>query len=154
MISGVNTQAVNFGAVTKRDGQQTQVVYIPQGEADSVEISGKKGKKAKKTILATIGTAAVAAAALFLGVKSGKLKKIDNPTNILGKLQNLGYAAGSKVGTAVSYCANSKVGTWCKEKCGPVVDKIKEKATPVLAKLKEKGAPILDKVKGFFTKKA
>ncbi|MBR2526402.1 hypothetical protein IKE67_08055 [bacterium] len=125
MISGISQQDVNFCALGRQGGNAAQATYIPQGGVDTVEIAGKKGKKAKKGIFAAIGTAIVAAGALIWGVKSGKLQKVDNPTNFLGKLKNVGYAVGSKGSQAVDWCANSKVGSWCKEKGSSIIDKIK-----------------------------
>ena len=123
MISGIQQQDVNFGALAG-GGQRRQVAYVPQGGADTVELSAKKAK-VKKGILATLGTVLVAGAALFGLVKTGKLTKVENPTNFLGKMQNVAYGAGEKVVGLVDKCAETKVGQWCKEKGSSVVDWVK-----------------------------
>lgn len=132
MISGIGQQDVNFCARANNSGAAVQTAYLQQGGVDTVEFAGKKKGKAKKGILATVGAAVVAAGALIWGVKSGRLKKVENPTNILGRLQNAGYAVGSKGSQALDWCANSKVGSWCKEK----------------------GSSLWAKIKGIFSKKA
>jgi len=131
MISGINQQDVNFCALGARGAAPQQVAYIPQGGADCVELSTKKAK-GKKGILATIGAAIVAVGALAWGVKSGKIQKVENPTNFLGKLKNVGFNVGSKACDVASKCSESKVGQWCKDK----------------------GTTLWEKVKGLFHKKA
>ena len=132
MISGINPQDVSFCAANTRVANPQQVAYVQQGGADVVELAGKKKGKAKKGILATIGAAIVAVGALAWGVKSGKLQKVENPTNFLGKLKNVGFNVGSKACDIATKCTDSKVGQWCKEK----------------------GTTLWNKVKGIFHKKA
>ena len=86
MVSGISQNFAAQGMV----GTPNNPVYIQQSpafayapSADTVELSGNKKSGSKKSIFAAIGTAFVAAAALFYGVKSGKLTKIDNPTKLL-----------------------------------------------------------------------
>ncbi len=130
MITGIQqTQDVNFTALGA--GRRAQQAHIPQGGADTVELSAKKSK-VKKGIFAAIATAVVAAGALFGLVKTGKLQKIENPQGIMDKVKNVGYNIGSYVGKGVDKCAESKVGSW----------------------IKEKGSAVIDTVKGWFGKKA
>ena len=129
-MNGINT-ATNAGPYMAANYQ-----YAAQqtaAGADEVVLSGKaKKSKVKKGIFATIGTAIVAGLALYAGVKTGKLKKIENPTKWTQKLQNLAYQGGSYVGKGVDWCKNSKVGTTV---C-------------------EYGKKAINWVKGLFTKKA
>ena len=131
MVSGIS-QVGQQGYI----GSAGNPVYVQQANPgiayapDTVEISGKKSG-AKKGILAAIGTAIVAAGALFWGVKSGKLTKVDNPTKWTQKLQNFAFNAGDKL----------------------VQGYDKVKSTDVFAKGKEYLTKGIDWVKGLFGKK-
>lgn len=109
MVSGIS-QVGQQGYV----GSAGNPVYIQQASPalayapDSVEISGKKSG-AKKGILAAIGTAIVAAGALFWGVKSGKLTKIENPTKWTQKLQNFAFNAGDKLVQGYDKVKNTEI---------------------------------------------
>lgn len=100
---------------------------------DSLEIAGKKAGKDKKTVGGVIVAAALLAAGLFAGVKTGKLKAIENPQKWTGKLQNLAYKGGKGVETGVNW--------------------VSEKGKPAIEWIKDKGKAVVDWVKAKFAKK-
>ena len=81
MVNSIGYSNVSFGARPQATENARQYMQTPSNftgaQADSVEIAGKKkGSVAKKGIIGTIAGLAVAAAALYAGVKTGKLTKI------------------------------------------------------------------------------
>lgn len=135
MVSGISNVGFQGGINTATNAapyMAAQYQYTVQPAGDQVVLSGKAKKSgAKKGILATIGTALVAAAALYAGVKTGKLKEVANPTKWTDKLQNVACKGGNYVAKGVDYCKNSKVGTT----------------------VADWGTKAVDWVKGLFTKK-
>lgn len=125
MVSGINANVGFQGgintATNARPYMAQQYQYAGAPTADTVEIAGKKkGSVAKKGIIGTIVGVAVAAAALYAGVKSGKLTEVANPTKWTEKLQNLAFKGGKGVETGVEYVATKgkDVIDWAKEKFG------------------------------------
>ena len=129
MISGVNANVAFQGGVAPK-AQQFQQAVNTQVAPDSVDITGKKkSSKVKKGIIGTVVGLAVAAAALYAGVKSGKLTEVANATKWTEKLQNLAFKGGSYVDQGVKYVATKgkDVIDWFKEKM-PSKEKVKEVA--------------------------
>ena len=126
MVSGIS-QVGQQGYV----GSVGNPVYIQQANPgiayapDTVELSGKKSGTAKKSIFAAIGTAIVAAGALFYGVKSGKLAKVDNPTKWTQKLQNLAFNAGDKLVQGYDKVKNTDLATKGKDMLTKGLDWVK-----------------------------
>ena len=73
----------------------------PQPAAE--EETKKKSSAVKKGIIGTIVGVAVAAAALYAGVKTGKLTKVENASKWTEKLQNLAFEGGSYVKKGVDW---------------------------------------------------
>ena len=125
MVSGIS-QNVGFQGINTATNAAPYMAapyqYAEQQPAaDVVELSGKKkSSKAKKGIIGTLVGVAVTAAALYFGVKSGKLKEVKNATKWTDKLQNLAFKGGTYVDQGVKYV--SKKGTdvinWGKDKLG------------------------------------
>ena len=110
--------------------QQFQQTVNTQVAPDTAEFSGKKKSSAvKKGIIGTVVGLAVAAAALYAGVKSGKLTEVANATKWTEKLQNLAFKGGKGVEAGVKYVTTKgkDVIDWCKEKM-PSKEKDKEVA--------------------------
>ena len=110
--------------------QQFQQTVNTQVAPDTAEFSGKKkGNAVKKGIIGTVVGLAVAAAALYAGVKSGKLTEVANATKWTEKLQNLAFKGGKGVEAGVKYVATKgkDVIDWCKEKM-PSKERVKEVA--------------------------
>ena len=129
MISGVNSNVAFQGGVAPK-AQQFQQVVNTQVAPDTAEFSGKKkGSAVKKGIIGTVVGLAVAAAALYAGVKSGKLTEVANATKWTEKLQNLAFKGGKGVEAGVKYVATKgkDVIDWCKEKM-PSKERVKEVA--------------------------
>ena len=129
MISGVNANVAFQGGVAPK-AQQFQQAVNTQVAPDTAEFSGKKkGSAVKKGIIGTVVGLAVAAAALYAGVKSGKLTEVANATKWTEKLQNLAFKGGKGVEAGVKYVATKgkDVIDWCKEKM-PSKEKVKEVA--------------------------
>ena len=118
MISGVNANVAFQGGVAPK-AQQFQQAVNTQVAPDTAEFSGKKKSSAvKKGIIGTVVGLAVAAAALYAGVKSGKLTEVANATKWTEKLQNLAFKGGKGVEAGVEYVT---------KKGGDLVDWIKDK---------------------------
>lgn len=134
MVSGINNVGFQGGRQVMQPAVMVNPYYQAQGiPADQVELSGKAEKKsAKKGILGTIAAVAVGAAALYAGVKTGKLKHIDNPTKWTQKLGNLAHKGGTYVAKGVDWAKNTSIGT----------------------KVVEWGKTAINWVKNLFTKKA
>ncbi len=129
MISGVNANVAFQGGVAPK-AQQFQQTVNTQVAPDTAEFSGKKKSNAvKKGIIGTVVGLAVAAAALYAGVKSGKLTEVANATKWTEKLQNLAFKGGKGVEAGVKYVTTKgkDVIDWCKEKM-PSKEKVKEVA--------------------------
>ena len=129
MISGVNANVAFKGGVAPK-AQQFQQAVNTQVAPDTAEFSGKKkGSAVKKGIIGTVVGLAVAAAALYAGVKSGKLTEVANATKWTEKLQNLAFKGGKGVEAGVKYVATKSkdVIDWCKEKM-PSKERVKEVA--------------------------
>ena len=129
MISGVNANVAFQGGVAPK-AQQFQQAVNTQVAPDTAEFSGKKKSSAvKKGIIGTVVGLAVAAAALYAGVKSGKLTEVANATKWTEKLQNLAFKGGKGVEAGVKYVTTKgkDVIDWCKEKM-PSKEKVKEVA--------------------------
>ena len=129
MISGVNANVAFQGGVAPKV-QQFQQAVNTQVAPDTAEFSGKKKSSAvKKGIIGTVVGLAVAAAALYAGVKSGKLTEVANATKWTEKLQNLAFKGGKGVEAGVKYVTTKgkDVIDWCKEKM-PSKEKVKEVA--------------------------
>ena len=129
MISGVNANVAFQGGVAPK-AQQFQQAVNTQVTPDTAEFSGKKKSSAvKKGIIGTVVGLAVAAAALYAGVKSGKLTEVANATKWTEKLQNLAFKGGKGVEAGVKYVTTKgkDVIDWCKEKM-PSKEKVKEVA--------------------------
>ena len=129
MISGVNANVAFQGGVAPK-AQQFQQAVNTQVAPDTAEFSGKKKSSAvKKGIIGTVVGLAVAAAALYAGVKSGKLTEVANATKWTEKLQNLAFKGGKGVEAGVKYVATKgkDVIDWCKEKM-PSKERVKEVA--------------------------
>ena len=129
MISGVNANVSFQGGVAPK-AQQFQQAVNTQVAPDTAEFSGKKKSSAvKKGIIGTVVGLAVAAAALYAGVKSGKLTEVANATKWTEKLQNLAFKGGKGVEAGVKYVTTKgkDVIDWCKEKM-PSKEKVKEVA--------------------------
>ena len=129
MISGVNSNVAFQGGVAPK-AQQFQQAVNTQVAPDAAEFSGKKKNSAvKKGIIGTVVGLAVAAAALYAGVKSGKLTEVANATKWTEKLQNLAFKGGKGVEAGVKYVTTKgkDVIDWCKEKM-PSKEKVKEVA--------------------------
>ncbi len=100
---------VSFGAIPQATTNARQYMQAPSNftgasEADTVEITGKKkSSNAKKGIIGTIAGVAIAAAALYTGVKTGKLTKVENASKWTDKLQNLAFEGGSYVKKGVDW---------------------------------------------------
>ena len=132
MISGVNANVAFQGGVAPK-AQQFQQAVNTQVAPDTAEFSGKKkGSAVKKGIIGTVVGLAVAAAALYAGVKSGKLTEVANATKWTEKLQNLAFKGGKGVEAGVKYVTTKgkDVIDWCKEKM-PSKEKVKEVAENV-----------------------
>ena len=132
MISGVNANVAFQGGVAPKV-QQFQQAVNTQVAPDTAEFSGKKKSSAvKKGIIGTVVGLAVAAAALYAGVKSGKLTEVANATKWTEKLQNLAFKGGKGVEAGVKYVTTKgkDVIDWCKEKM-PSKEKVKEVAENV-----------------------
>ncbi len=132
MISGVNANVAFQGGVAPK-AQQFQQAVNTQVAPDTAEFSGKKKSNAvKKGIIGTVVGLAVAAAALYAGVKSGKLTEVANATKWTEKLQNLAFKGGKGVEAGVKYVTTKgkDVIDWCKEKM-PSKEKVKEVAENV-----------------------
>ena len=132
MISGVNANVAFQGGVAPK-AQQFQQTVNTQVAPDTAEFSGKKKSSAvKKGIIGTVVGLAVAAAALYAGVKSGKLTEVANATKWTEKLQNLAFKGGKGVEAGVKYVTTKgkDVIDWCKEKM-PSKEKVKEVAENV-----------------------
>ena len=129
MISGVNANVAFQGGVAPKAKQFQQAVNT-QVAPDTAEFSGnKKSNAVKKGIIGTVVGLAVAAAALYAGVKSGKLTEVANATKWTEKLQNLAFKGGKGVEAGVKYVTTKgkDVIDWCKEKM-PSKEKVKEVA--------------------------
>ena len=129
MISGVNANVAFQGGVAPK-AQQFQQAVNTQVAPDTAEFSGKKKSSAvKKGIIGTVVGLAVAAAALYAGVKSGKLTEVANATKWTEKLQNLAFKGGKGVEAGVKYVTTKgkDVIDWCKEKM-PSKERVKEVA--------------------------
>ncbi len=129
MISGVNANVAFQGGVAPK-AQQFQQTVNTQVAPDTAEFSGKKKSSAvKKGIIGTVVGLAVAAAALYAGVKSGKLTEVANATKWTEKLQNLAFKGGKGVEAGVKYVTTKgkDVIDWCKEKM-PSKERVKEVA--------------------------
>ena len=129
MISGVNANVAFQGGVAPK-AQQFQQAVNTQVAPDTADFSGKKkGSAVKKGIIGTVVGLAVAAAALYAGVKSGKLTEVANATKWTEKLQNLAFKGGKGVEAGVKYVTTKgkDVIDWCKEKM-PSKEKVKEVA--------------------------
>ena len=93
MVSGINANVGFQGGINTATNarpymnQPYQYTAAPQVASDAVEIAGKKkGGAAKKGIIGTLVGVAVAAAALYAGVKSGKITEVANPTCCSGTI--------------------------------------------------------------------
>ena len=109
MVNSIGLSNVSFGAVPQATANARQYMQAPSNftgapETDTVEITGKKKSSAvKKGIIGTIAGVAIAAAALYAGVKTGKLTKVENASKWTEKLQNLAFEGGSYVKKGVDY---------------------------------------------------
>lgn len=77
----------------------------------------KKSSAVKKGIIGTIVGVVVAAAALYVGVKTGVLKKVDDPKTFTDKLKNLAFKGGDSIDKGVT-----ALSTWTKSKLGKAKD--------------------------------
>ena len=122
MVSGINANVGFQGgintATNARPYMAQQYQYAGAPTADTVEIAGKKKSGVKKGIIGTIIGVAGAAAALYAGVKSGKLTEVANATKWTEKLQNLAFKGGKAVETGVQYVSTkgNDVIEWVKDK--------------------------------------
>ena len=109
MVNSIGLSNVSFGAVPQATANARQYMQAPSNftgvpAADTVEITGKKkSSAAKKGIIGTIAGVAIAAAALYAGVKTGKLTKVENASKWTEKLQNLAFEGGSYVKKGVDW---------------------------------------------------
>lgn len=107
MVNSIGLSNVSFGAIPQATANAREYMQAPSnftGTADTVEIAGKKkGSAAKKGIIGTIAGVAIAAAALYAGVKTGKLTKVENASKWTEKLQNLAFEGGSYVKKGVDW---------------------------------------------------
>lgn len=109
MVSGISQNVGFQGGINTATNAAPYMAapyqYTAQQPAgDVVEIAGKKKTStAKKGIIGTLVGVAVAAAALYAGVKSGKLTEVANATKWTDKLQNLAFKGGSYVDQGVKY---------------------------------------------------
>ena len=125
MVSGIS-QNVGFQGINTATNAAPYMAapyqYTAQQPAgDVVEIAGKKkSSTAKKGIIGTLVGVAVAAAALYAGVKSGKLTEVANATKWTDKLQNLAFKGGSYVDQGVKYVTQKggDLVNWAKGKLG------------------------------------
>ncbi len=138
MVSGIS-QNVGFQGINTATNAAPymaapyQYTAQQQPAVDVVEIAGKKkSSKAKKGIIGTLVGVAVAAAALYAGVKSGKLTEVKNASKWTEKLQNLAFKGGTYVDQGVKYVSKkgADVIDWCKDKM-PSKNKVKETASAV-----------------------
>ena len=111
MVNSVGFSNVSFGARPQATENARQYMQTPSNftrvEADTVEVAGKKkGGAVKKGIIGTLVGVAVAAAALYAGVKSGKLTKVENASKWTEKLQNLAFEGGNYVKKGVDFIAS------------------------------------------------
>lgn len=147
MISAVNANVAFQGGVAPK-AQQYQQGVNTQVAPDAAEFAGKKkGSAVNKGIIGTVVGLAVTAAALYAGVKSGKLTEVANATKWTEKLQNLAFKGGKGVEKGVEYVATKgkDVIDWCKEKM-PSKEKVKEVATEALDTCTSKAKEVAGKV--------
>ena len=88
-----------------------QTVSFAGNTQPTGENENKKKNTLKKGIIAGIVGVAAAAVALYAGVKTGVLKKVDNPTTVTDKLKNLAFKGGDAVDKGVTGITN-----WAKDK--------------------------------------
>lgn len=110
MVNSIGLSNVSFGAVPQATANAREYMQAPSNftgaPADTVEIAGKKkGSAVKKGIIGTIAGVVVAAAALYAGVKTGKLTKVENASKWTEKLQNLAFDGGNYVKKGVDFIA-------------------------------------------------
>lgn len=107
MVNSIGLSNVSFGAIPQATANAREYMQAPSnftGATDTVEIAGKKKSSvAKKGIIGTIAGVAIAAAALYAGVKTGKLTKVENASKWTEKLQNLAFEGGSYVKKGVDW---------------------------------------------------
>lgn len=111
MVNSIGLSNVSFGAVPQATANARQYMQAPSNftgapATDTVEVAGKKkGGAAKKGIIGTIAGVVIAAAALYAGVKTGKLTKVENASKWTEKLQNLAFEGGNYVKKGVDFIA-------------------------------------------------
>ena len=109
MVNSIGLSNVSFGAVPQATTNAREYMQAPSNftsahETDTVEVAGKKKSNAvKKGIIGIIAGVAIAAAALYAGVKTGKLTKVENASKWTDKLQNLAFEGGSYVKKGVDW---------------------------------------------------
>ena len=124
MVSGINANVGFQGGINTATNARPYMAqpyqYAGAPVADTVEIAGKKKSGAKKGIIGAIVGVAVAAAALYAGVKSGKLTEVANATKWTEKLQNLAFKGGKGVEKGVEYVSTKGKDAieWAKNKIG------------------------------------
>lgn len=108
MVNSIGLSNVSFGAVPQATANAREYMQAPSNftgtPADTIEIAGKKkGGAVKKGIIGTVVGAAIAAIALYGGVKTGKLTKVENASKWTEKLQNLAFEGGNYVKKGVDF---------------------------------------------------
>ena len=112
MVVGLNSSIGQYNGILNNGVQypaiqgytyQPQTVNFQGTPQQAEETSKKKSSAVKKGIIGTIAGLAVAAAALYAGVKTGKLTKVENASKWTEKLQNLAFEGGSYVKKGVDW---------------------------------------------------
>lgn len=128
MVSGLNGQflgnslytgynyGVNRGYATQPQ-QQISFQGRPQQAEENQE--NKKSNSLKKGFILGLVGAAVTTIALYAGVKTGILKKVDDPKTFTDKLKNLAFKGGDSIDKGVTALT-----TWAKDKIDNIKDKI------------------------------
>lgn len=100
--NGILNGKVQYPAVQGYSYQPQTVNFqgIPQ---QTEEETKKKSSAVKKGIIGTVIGVAVATAALYAGVKTGKLTKVENASKWTEKLQNLAFEGGNYVKKGVDW---------------------------------------------------
>ena len=116
--NGILNGKVQYPAVQGYSYQPQTVNFqgIPQ---QTEEEPKKKSSAVKKGIIGTIAGVAIAAAALYAGVKTGVLKKVEDPKTFTDKLKNLAFKGGDTIDKGVTALT-----TWTKDKISNIKEKI------------------------------
>ena len=112
MVNGINGSIGQYNGyrvqypLTQGYAYQPQTVSFQGTPQPAEETAKKKSGAVKKGIIGTLVGVAVAAAALYAGVKSGKLTKVENASKWTEKLQNLAFEGGNYVKKGVDFIAS------------------------------------------------